>query len=369
MRAVVRLDENAQAWRCLVRHPPQGTRLAVDRLVSVDIRSHMKQIMNITRDHTHRLLRMGPSTAGVAVASIFFDGGFASCPSSQTGHVDRRDGRHLDSFLERHVLGRRSRTEPTPPTAAKASGSQACRSYVYLNASGCDANGCLDNIQSDLTNGAGATINFACKNTGGACTGIQTYAGGGNGKPLCIGFDGLPNSQLVVKCVDGSGTYSPLNCKISGAGLTYAAQSAVVVFGATATNCLDEGNATSYVKFSGFRIEDIPAANSPSAHSHALEQSRTTSRSPIAGSTAARRRTAISCSMTREHQLHDLRQQRRHQLLAQRLVRLHRVPAAELEHRGRRQPFWTPPRFPRSRTKEAPAATSIATRCRAPTAP
>lgn len=123
----------------------------------------------------------------------------------------------------------------------KNHGTQACRTYNFLMSQGCDSNGCLDNIQTELnTINTNPKLNFECVNSGTTCTGTGVHSG-----RIAIGFDGQANSILTVQCTDGAGTYAPLNCKITGG------TPGVVIFG---MNPSGGDDTASYIRFKGFEI-------------------------------------------------------------------------------------------------------------------
>jgi hypothetical protein len=114
----------------------------------------------------------------------------------------------------------------------------ACKTYRYWYRSGCDADGCGNNVAP------GDTIAFRA----------GTYAGDGGGGYIAIPFKGTAAAPITVACQDAPGS-----CVISGAGLTPVTWCALVGVGLGGDNTYCGTDPAQYVVVRGFRVEHIPS--------------------------------------------------------------------------------------------------------------
>jgi hypothetical protein len=114
----------------------------------------------------------------------------------------------------------------------------ACRTYGFWYTSGCDENGCGNNIM------AGDTISFRA----------GTYSGDGAGGYIGLPFAGTAEAPVTVACKDAPGS-----CVIDGTNMTPIAQCDVVGIGLASANGTCDATGASYVVLQGFTIQHVPA--------------------------------------------------------------------------------------------------------------
>jgi hypothetical protein len=114
----------------------------------------------------------------------------------------------------------------------------ACQTYSYWYNSGCDANGCGNNIV------AGDTISFRA----------GTYNGDGAGGYIGLPFAGTAEAPVTVACKDAPGS-----CVIDGTGVTAMPSCALVGIGLVAANGTCDAVGANYLVLQGFAIEHAPA--------------------------------------------------------------------------------------------------------------
>jgi hypothetical protein len=114
----------------------------------------------------------------------------------------------------------------------------ACQTYGYWYTSGCDENGCGNNIA------AGDTISFRA----------GTYNGDGAGGYIGLPFAGTAEAPVTVACKDAPGS-----CVIDGTSMTPIAQCDVVGIGLASANGSCDATGASYVVLQGFTIQHVPA--------------------------------------------------------------------------------------------------------------
>jgi hypothetical protein len=115
---------------------------------------------------------------------------------------------------------------------------RACRTYGYWYSSGCDADGCGNNVA------AGDTVYFRA----------GTYSGDGGGGYLGIPFTGTAAAPVTVACADAPGS-----CVIDGSGVTAVRFCDLVGIGLRpgTGSCMVDG--ASYLILQGFTIQHAPS--------------------------------------------------------------------------------------------------------------
>jgi hypothetical protein len=112
----------------------------------------------------------------------------------------------------------------------------ACRTYRYWFRSGCDADGCGNNVV------AGDTVYFRA----------GTYNGDGGGGNIGIPFNGSAAAPITVACMD-----TPGSCIIDGSGVSAVQWCQLVGIGLSgSSNC--SPSSASYVIFQGFTVRHAP---------------------------------------------------------------------------------------------------------------
>lgn len=114
----------------------------------------------------------------------------------------------------------------------------ACGTYRYWYDSGCDGDGCGNNVTP------GDTINFRA----------GTYHGDGAGGYLGVPFDGNATAPITLACADAPGS-----CIISGAGVQSINWCALVGVGLAPGQSYCASNPAAYVRVRGFRLQQIPS--------------------------------------------------------------------------------------------------------------
>jgi hypothetical protein len=114
----------------------------------------------------------------------------------------------------------------------------ACATYRYWYASGCDADGCGNNVAP------GDVISFRA----------GTYRGDGAGGYLGIPFNGTAAAPITLACADAPGS-----CIISGSGVSAINWCALVGVGLLPGQSYCATDHAAYVRVRGFRLQQIPA--------------------------------------------------------------------------------------------------------------
>ncbi|HYD46837.1 MAG TPA: hypothetical protein VEB21_00740, partial [Terriglobales bacterium] len=126
----------------------------------------------------------------------------------------------------------------TNATGCGTQAASACKTYRYWHDSGCDSNGCGNNVA------AGDTIFFKA----------GTYAGDGAGSYLGVPFDGTAAAPITLACSDAPGS-----CVITGSGVTAINWCGLVGIGQQPSVTYCGSNSASYVQVRGFRIQNVPS--------------------------------------------------------------------------------------------------------------
>jgi hypothetical protein len=115
---------------------------------------------------------------------------------------------------------------------------RACRTYGYWYSSGCDADGCGNNVA------AGDTVYFRA----------GTYNGDGAGGYVGIPFVGETTAPVTMACFD-----APRSCVIDGSGVSTSPWCDLVGIGLRPGSAACESNGAAYVTLQGFTIQHPPS--------------------------------------------------------------------------------------------------------------